>query len=190
MKAIRIKIPVRISPNISTFNFLCLWAICPVSEVIVQTPGCFLTLKEIPLDQKNACSNRLMAAYFANVENQTWLVCEIAGRVVGFAWAESEAMTDRVWNLHAIAVSKSHRMQGSGRALLQAIETSLTECARLLVIDTTQLEEQAAGRIMYQKCGYALSATFADFWEEGVEKSYVCQKDVTKKPPGRMAWAA
>lgn len=96
-----------------------------------------------------------------------WLVSD-PGQVAGFAFARPEEMTDRVWNILALAVAPDVHRKGHASALLSAMETQLD--ARMIVIETTQLLEQAAARAFYEKEGYALEGTVRDFYAAGEDK--------------------
>lgn len=88
---------------------------------------------------------------------------------VGFAFAQAEAMTDRTWNLRAIAVAPDLHGSGAGTALLAAMEAALA-AARLLVIDTTQLPDQDRARRFYAARGYQQIAVIPDFFGAGEDK--------------------
>ena len=56
----------------------------------------------------------MIADNLAGSDGQVWRVVKVAGRVSGFAFAESERLTDRTWNLRAIGVDPADRRQGIG----------------------------------------------------------------------------
>ena len=98
-----------------------------------------------------------------------WRVVTSRGTPVGFAFAQPEAMTDRTWNLRAIAVRPDVHGSGAGTALLCDMEHALGD-ARLLIIDTTQLPDQDRARRFYAARGYAQCATIPDFFAVGEDK--------------------
>ena len=85
--------------------------------------------------------------------DDVWRVVTQGDLPVGFAFAQPEAMTERTWNLRAIAVAPALHGSGAGTALLTAMEAALTT-ARLIVIDTTQRAEQDRARRFYVAQGY------------------------------------
>ena len=101
--------------------------------------------------------------------DDVWLVAERDGAPDGFAFARPEQMTDRVWNLLAIGVHPSARGNGLGRRLLDAVEAGLPD-ARMIIIETTQLPEQATARALYADAGYRHSAGIPDFFADGEDK--------------------
>ena len=111
-----------------------------------------------------------MIAPFFKEADCLWQVAEMSDDIAGFAFAEPEPMTDGTWNLRAIAVAEPARGRGLGRALLGSVEEDLMRRARLLIIDTTQLDDQYAGRMLYAASGYAQVAEIQDFWEPGANK--------------------
>ncbi len=121
-----------------------------------------------------------MIAPFFEGADCLWHVAVTSNQVAGFAFAEPEPMTQGTWNLRAIAVAQMARRTGVGRALLQCIEADLAGQARLLVIDTTQLAAQHAGRALYGALGYAQVAHITDFWEPGADK--VTYAKVLRRP--------
>ncbi|MDJ0631215.1 MAG: GNAT family N-acetyltransferase [Rhodobacter sp.] len=97
-----------------------------------------------------------------------WLVAEIDGVPAGFAFARPEEMTDRVWNLLALGVAPATQGKGLAGRLVAAIEARLD--ARMIIVETTQLPEQAAARALYAKAGYEEEGRVRDFYSEGEDK--------------------
>ena len=114
----------------------------------------------------------MVAPALAGESADVWRVVIHEGKPVGFAMAQLEPMTDRTWNLRAIAVRPELHGSGAGSALLIAMEAAMP--ARLIVIDTTQLPEQDRARRFYAARGYAHAYTIPDFFRVGEDKvSYV-----------------
>jgi len=101
--------------------------------------------------------------------DDTWCVVEHDGTPVGFAFAQPEAMTDRTWNVRAIATAPDLHGRGAGTALIPAVETALGD-ARMIVIDTTQTADQARARRFYAARGYAHVATIPAFFGADEDK--------------------
>ncbi|WP_223421432.1 GNAT family N-acetyltransferase [Tateyamaria pelophila] len=98
-----------------------------------------------------------------------WRMATQGENVVGFAFAQPEAMTNAAWNLRAIAVSPELYGSGAGTALIGAMESALKD-ARMIVVDTTQTSDQARARRFYKARGYVLIATIPDFFDVGEDK--------------------
>lgn len=111
----------------------------------------------------------MTAPSLAGTSDDLWWVVTRGDTAVGFAFAQAETMTDRTWNLRAIATAPELHGQGAGTALLQAVETALSD-ARLLVIDTTQTPDQHRARRFYAARGYAHVATIPAFFGDGEDK--------------------
>ncbi len=111
----------------------------------------------------------MAAPALAGRSQDLWRVVVSQDRPVGFAMAQPEAMTDNTWNLRAIAVAPDRHGKGAGTALIAAMERAL-EGARLVVIDTTQLPDQARARRFYAARGYRHVATIPDFFGAGEDK--------------------
>lgn len=111
---------------------------------------------------------RMIAPALAGESADVWRVALHDCKPVGFAMAQLEPMTDRTWNLRAIAVQPELQGGGAGTALLVAMEAAMP--ARLIVIDTTQLPDQDRARRFYAARGYAHASTIPDFFGEGEDK--------------------
>lgn len=111
----------------------------------------------------------MMAPALGGEAEDIWLVVEQDGVPVGFAFVQPEAMTDRTWNLRAIATEPALHGKGAGTALIGAVEACLSE-ARLLVIDTTQTSDQDRARRFYAARGYDHVATIPAFFGSGEDK--------------------
>ena len=97
-----------------------------------------------------------------------WRVSEAGDGVNGFAFARPEEMANNVWNLLALAVDDASRGTGTAAALVSAIERAAQ--ARMIVIETTQLPDQAAARAFYAKSGYTEEGRVRDFYSDGEDK--------------------
>ena len=97
-----------------------------------------------------------------------WLVADTDGVLAGFAFARPEEMADRVWNVLAIGVAETARNMGHANRLLSAVEAIVD--ARMMVIETTQLEAQSAARAFYEVSGYEQEGVVRDFYSEGEDK--------------------
>ncbi|WP_299750191.1 GNAT family N-acetyltransferase [uncultured Tateyamaria sp.] len=111
----------------------------------------------------------MMAPGLSGDSDDLWLVVEQDGVPVGFAFVQSEALTDRTWNLRAIATSPDLHGAGAGTVLIHAVEVALAD-ARLLVIDTTQTPDQDRARRFYGARGYDHVATIPAFFGPDEDK--------------------
>jgi len=98
----------------------------------------------------------------------TWLVAETNDGVQGFAFTRPEEMAERVWNILAIAVDSAARRTGLATALLHTAQEELD--ARMILIDTTQTDDQAGARALYAKEGYDQVAQITDYFAPGEHK--------------------
>lgn len=118
----------------------------------------------------------MIADNLAGSDNQIWHVAELTGKLLGFAFAEPEQLTDRTWNLRAIAVDPTARRRGLATSLLAGVETALrARGGRLLLIDTTDGDDQEAARALYSERAYEEEARIRNFWEAGVGKVVFCK---------------
>ncbi|MEL6205631.1 MAG: GNAT family N-acetyltransferase [Pseudomonadota bacterium] len=109
----------------------------------------------------------MIAPAFAEAPD-LWLVADHEGAPAGLAFIRPEEMTDRVWNLLALGVAPAAQGHGLASGLLAGVEERLD--ARMIVIETTQLPEQAAARALYARHGYEEEGRVRDFYAEGEDK--------------------
>ena len=102
--------------------------------------------------------------------SQIWLVAERDNTVVGVSYAGPLEVTDRTWNLWMLAVH-SHQRMGIASRLVAATEKQLQEeKQRLLIIETTQKDDQIGARALYRKLDYQQVSQIPDFYEDGSDK--------------------
>ena len=113
----------------------------------------------------------MIAPFFDDPANrEKWLVCEKGGTgVVGFCYFRPEPLAHGTWNLLAIAVRKDHQGQGYGAKLVAEVERALAK-ERVLIVETSGLDDFEATRAFYRNCGYDKEAVIRDYWAEGDDK--------------------
>ncbi len=80
-------------------------------------------------------------------------------------------MTDRTFNLLAIAVLPERQSHGAGKLLIRALEQQLSERdGRVLLVETSGLDEYKATRGFYDRQGFTREARIRDFYSEGNDK--------------------
>ncbi len=90
---------------------------------------------------------------------------------VGVAFCAPEPMAAGAWNLLLLWVEPDHARGGHGRALVQRLETMLSDRdARLLVVETSGTPEFAVARAFYANRNFTHEATIRDFYSEGEDK--------------------
>ncbi len=96
------------------------------------------------------------------------VVTDDSSAVAGFAFAREEPFTDKVWNVLALAVDPAQHRRGCGSTLLREVEGDLD--ARMILIETTQLPDQAAARGLYAAMGYGEEGRVRDYYATGEDK--------------------
>ena len=113
----------------------------------------------------------MVASYLDGTEHDLWLTAEVGGHAIGFAYSEPERMTDRTWNLLALAVHPSHQNKGTGAALIDATRTALRQKnVRMLLIETADIPEFAGQRAFYERMNLSQVAHIPDYYEAGTGK--------------------
>jgi ribosomal protein S18 acetylase RimI-like enzyme len=106
--------------------------------------------------------------FLSGQSEELWL---IAGDGTGLAYAAPERMTDGTWNLLLLAVHPNAQRQGLARALVHQVEAHLrTQCARLLLVETSDSPAFAGTRQVYPRLGFAQVARIADYYQAGEAK--------------------
>lgn len=106
-----------------------------------------------------------------NRSEDIWLTCEVDGEAIGFCYAVPEQLAEGTWNMLAIAVLPSRQGSGVGHAIVKELESSLRESGhRILIADTSGVDEFRQTREFYRKCDYTEEARIRDFWAAGDDK--------------------
>jgi ribosomal protein S18 acetylase RimI-like enzyme len=91
--------------------------------------------------------------------------------IVGVAYVAPERMTEGTWNLYLIAVHPDCQRQGRGAALLSHVEQMLAKRGeRVLLVETSGLEDFEYVRAFYRKSGYEEEARIREFYKAGDDK--------------------
>lgn len=99
-----------------------------------------------------------------------WLICEIDRvGVIGFSYTRPEELTEGTWNLLAIGFRTEYRGRGYGAQLIARVEQSLIG-ARILIVETSGLDDFEVTRSFYETCGYTKEAVIRDYWADGDDK--------------------
>jgi ribosomal protein S18 acetylase RimI-like enzyme len=99
-----------------------------------------------------------------------WITDDDNG-LVGVAYVAPERMTEGTWNLYLLAVHPDRQRQGRGMALLAYVEKMLAERGeRLLLVETSGVEEFEYVRSFYRKSGYDEEARIREFYGAGDDK--------------------
>ena len=100
----------------------------------------------------------LAAPALGGDDGERWLVAE----------DRTEEMTENTWNILAIAVAEESRGHGLGGALIGDMERATG--ARVMIIETTQRDEQAPARALYHKAGYRRAGHIPHFFAPDEDK--------------------
>lgn len=134
-------------------------------------PALQSVLKKTGLFPAEMLPDMLNAFLSGDDDTQKWLTCESNGSLVGFCYAVQEELTDRTWNMLAIALSPDMQGKGMGKALVRRLERDLQQTKqRILIVDTSGTEDFSDTREFYKSCGYIEEATIRDFWGSGDDK--------------------
>ena len=114
----------------------------------------------------------MLADYFDGGSDHFWIINDDEEEgPVGVAYCAPELMTNGTWNLLFIAVRPECQGQGRGAALMRYVEQTLAvRGARLLLVETSGVQEFKRTRAFYCKCSYDEEARIRDFYEAGADK--------------------
>ena len=113
----------------------------------------------------------MISDYFNNENsNDLWLTYE-DNQPVAIAYCAPERMTEGTWNLLLIAVHPDYQGKGYGTSILHYIEQMLAaRRERLLLIETSSLDNFVRSQAFYLKCGYEKEAQIREFYQAGEDK--------------------
>jgi ribosomal protein S18 acetylase RimI-like enzyme len=113
----------------------------------------------------------MVEPYLSGQAADRWLVAGTGEKLLGFAFAEPERMTVGTFNLLAIAVAPDRQRGGIGRSLVEDLEERLRrQGARLLIVETSSLDDFAGTRAFYVSQSFLEEARVRDFYAEGEDK--------------------
>ena len=115
--------------------------------------------------------DQMLSEYFANhPEGHHWIADDDDG-IKGAAYYAPEVFADQVWNLYFIGVHPNQQGQGRGATLLHYVEQQLTiQGGRLLLVETSGLDNFELTRRFYRKNGYDEEARIREYYQEGNDK--------------------
>ena len=97
-----------------------------------------------------------------------FIVAREDGQIVGFTCYDERGLTHGTYDLYWIAVDPSARRLGVGKALMRATEAEVKERGgRLIVVETSGMEEYESTRAFYEGVGYEKEAVIRDFYKVG-----------------------
>ena len=109
--------------------------------------------------------------FLAGGSNHHWWVAVTREKVVGFAYIEPERMTEGTYNLLLIAVDPTLQGAGIGRAIVDGLSERLRRLGgRILLVETSSLDEFAGTRAFYDVQGFTKEARIRDFYNAGEDK--------------------
>jgi ribosomal protein S18 acetylase RimI-like enzyme len=90
------------------------------------------------------------------------------GRVLGYSCFGTTPMTAAAYDLYWLVVGEASRGRGIGAALVDDLVAVLKERGgRVIRVETSSLEGQGGARRFYEKTGFQLAGSIADFYRDG-----------------------
>ncbi len=117
--------------------------------------------------------NRMLSAYFAlSLDGcHKWLAYHVDSQLIGIAYYAEETFAYGVFNLLLIGIHPDYQRQGRGTELLHHVEQELRQQnKRMLIIETSGLENFAATRAFYKQNGYDEESCIREFYNPGEDK--------------------
>mmetsp|Transcript_1909 Transcript_1909/g.3590 ORF Transcript_1909/g.3590 Transcript_1909/m.3590 type:complete len:158 (-) Transcript_1909:836-1309(-) len=102
----------------------------------------------------------------------TWFTCSTEeGKVIGVAYCALEKVTNQTINMLLLAVSRDRQGLGIGSLILKfAEEHYRLQGGRLMLVETSGLDEFAKARSFYAKNGFSKQGSVQDFYQDGDDK--------------------
>jgi GNAT superfamily N-acetyltransferase len=118
-----------------------------------------------------ACAIELLEAVLDPPEGNTYearILVDDLDRPTCYACFGHTPMTDATFDLYWMVTSSAHRGKGLGAQLLSSLEDELrARGTRTIRVETSSLEGQGGALRFYQRCGYQIAGTIADFYRPG-----------------------
>ncbi len=116
--------------------------------------------------------DEMVSEYFSNTETEElWFTSIDNNKPIAIAYCAPEKLTEGTYNLYLIAVQKEYQAKGIGKKLMKYIEDLLASKGnRILLVETSGLNEFELTREFYDKCGYTREAIIRDFYRDGEDK--------------------
>lgn len=114
----------------------------------------------------------MIANYLNNPScEEIWFTCTENNIPISLGYCAPEKLTNGTYNLYAIAVNKELQGKGIGKKMMEYIErTLLDEGHRILIVETSSLDDYKLTRKFYENLGYHQEAVIRDFWNDGEDK--------------------
>ncbi len=114
----------------------------------------------------------MISDYFNNSDSDDiWFTYIDNDRPIAIGYCAPEKLTNGTYNLYAIALRKELQGQGIGKKMMNFIEKLLSDSGkRILIVETSSLDQYALTREFYDKLGYRREAVIKDFWNDGEDK--------------------
>lgn len=111
-----------------------------------------------------------LANHRENRCHDLWFVSD-HNDIKGLIYCVPEPMTKGTWNILMLLVDPENHRQGHGSALIHYVEQTLIEQGeRLVIVETSNLDEFESARSFYLKCGYREEARICNFYAAGEDK--------------------
>ena len=129
-----------------------------------------LILEDTDLFPPEMLEDMIEPFFRGNEQQDRWLVCETENEaVIGFSYTRAEHLAESVWNLLAIGFRSQHQGSGFGTKLIEEVERSISG-ERILIVETSSLDDFDKTRDFYRNCGYDQEAVIRDYWADGDDK--------------------
>lgn len=113
----------------------------------------------------------MISDYLNNQNSKDFWLTYQDSQPVAIAYCAPEKMTQGTCNLLLIAVHPDYQGKGYGTSILHYIEQLLAERGeRLLLVETSSLDNFERSRAFYLKCGYETEARIREFYQSGEDK--------------------
>lgn len=106
-----------------------------------------------------------------NPENELWFSQFCENKLIGVSYTIQERLTNGTFNLLLIAVHKDYQGKKYGERMMMHVEKLLkSNNARILLVETSGLDEYILTRKFYENLNYVKQAVIPEFYNDKEDK--------------------
>ena len=137
---------------------------------IVESTGFFYDI-EVPI------AVDLVRDTFQGGKDYKFLFAEVDGKTVAYTCYGTIDGTIGGYDLYWIVTHNNYRGSGIGKILIEETHNRVkNDGGKYIIAETSSIDKYLPTRIFYEKVGYVIEASIADFYREGDDKIFYIKR--------------